>query len=65
MTKAKFSLSTGPISYSVTRATAEIGFGAGGAASLTWDFKNKRVTQIFVGVGAQSGMGTARLGTSF
>ena len=35
MTKAKFSLSTGPISYSVTRATAEIGFGAGGAASLT------------------------------
>lgn len=62
---SKFSLSMGPISYSVTCTTVEIGFAAGGAASLTWDFKNKRVTQIFVGVGAQSGMGTAGLGGKF
>lgn len=62
---SKFSLSLGPIDYSVTCTTVEIGFAAGTAASLTWDFKNKRVTQIFVGVGVQSGVGPARLGRRF
>ncbi len=62
---SKFNLSLGPISYSVTCTTVEIGFTAGGAASLTWDFKSKRVTQIFVGVGSQSGVGPAKLGGKF
>lgn len=62
---SKFSLSLGPVDYSVTCTTVEIGVSAGATASLTWDFKNKRVTQIFVGVGAQGGAGPVKLGGKF
>lgn len=57
----KFSISLGPMDYSVTCTTVEIGFAAGAAGSVTWDFKQKRVTQIFVGAGVQSGVGPAKL----
>jgi tetratricopeptide (TPR) repeat protein len=62
---SKFNLSLGPVDYSVTCTTVEIGVSAGATASLTWDFKNKRVTQIFVGVGAQGGAGPVKLGGKF
>jgi len=58
----KFSISLGPIEYKVDCTTVEIGFTAGAAASLTWDFKNKRVTQLFVGVGVETGAASTKLG---
>lgn len=53
----KLAISLGPVEYKVDCTTVEIGFAFIGTGSLEWDFKQKRVTSIFVGVGGQTGAG--------
>ncbi|MEA4882809.1 MAG: tetratricopeptide repeat protein [Clostridia bacterium] len=62
---AKFAVNFGPVDYKVACTTVEIGFSGGIAGSLTWDFKQKRVTSIFAGVGAKVGAGPVKLGAKF
>jgi hypothetical protein len=62
---SKFSVALGPVDFKVGCTTVELEFAAGAAGSLTWDFKNKRVTELFVGVGAQAGAGPVTLGGKF
>ena len=61
----KFALSLGPVEYKVDCSTVEIGCALIAAGSLKWDFKEKRVTSVFVGVGGQMGVGPASLGTKW
>jgi tetratricopeptide (TPR) repeat protein len=61
----RFALSLGPVEYKVDCSTVEIGFALIAAGSLKWDFKEKRVTSVFVGVGGQMGVGPASLGTKW
>mgnify|MGYP001372019166 CR=1 FL=1 len=61
----KFALSLGPVEYKVDCSTVEIGCALIAAGSLKWDFKEKRVTSIFVGVGGQMGVGPSSLGTKW
>jgi hypothetical protein len=53
------------VEYKVDCSTVEIGFALIAAGSLKWDFKEKRVTSVFVGVGGQMGVGPASLGTKW
>jgi hypothetical protein len=59
----KFALSLGPVEYKVDCSTVEIGFAFIAAGSLKWDFKQKRVTSVFVGVGGQMGAGPLKVGS--
>ena len=61
----KFALSLGPVEYKVDCSTVEIGCALIAAGSLKWDFKEKRVTSVFVGVGGQMGVGPSSLGTKW
>ncbi|MGB4337435.1 MAG: tetratricopeptide repeat protein [Bacillota bacterium] len=61
----KFSINLGPISYKVDCSTVEVGFALIAAGSLKWNFKEKRVASVFVGVGGQAGVGPVSLGTKF
>jgi len=61
----KFALSLGPVEYKVDCSTVEVGFALIAAGSLKWDFKEKRVTSVFVGVGGQMGVGPTSLGTKW
>jgi len=59
----KFALSLGPVEYKVDCSTVEVGFAFIAAGSLKWNFKEKRATSVFVGVGGQMGVGPSSLGT--
>lgn len=61
----KFALSLGPVEYKVDCSTVEVGVALIAAGSLKWDFKEKRVTSVFVGVGGQMGAGPLSLGTKW
>jgi len=61
----KFALSLGPVEYKVDCSTVEVGVALIAAGSLKWNFKEKRVTSVFVGVGGQMGAGPASLGTKW
>ncbi len=61
----KFALSLGPVEYKVDCSTVEVGFALIAAGSLKWNFKEKRVTSVFVGVGGQMGAGPLSLGTKW
>jgi len=61
----KFALSLGPVEYKVDCSTVEVGFALIASGSLKWNFKEKRVTSVFVGVGGQMGAGPLSLGTKW
>lgn len=61
----KFALSLGPVEYKVDCSTVEVGVALIAAGSLKWNFKEKRVTSVFVGVGGQMGAGPLSLGTKW
>ncbi|HNY68568.1 MAG TPA: tetratricopeptide repeat protein [Bacillota bacterium] len=61
----KFALSLGPVEYKVDCSTVEVGVTMIGSGSLKWDFKQKRVTSIFVGVGGQMGAGAVSVGSKW
>jgi len=46
-------------------STVEVGVALIAAGSLKWNFKEKRVTSVFVGVGGQMGAGPLSLGTKW
>lgn len=54
----------GPLEYKVGCTEIELELMAGVGGSVTWDFKHKRVTNIFVGVGGDTD-GPVKLGGKF